>query len=113
MSETTSSQLPDPSSQEDTSGNQELGTRNSVEPAPEELVAARIALIEANDRDIADQLRRMSRRGFITLGAGAVAAIGAWKWLGSRDREGGLPWPLRRMLHLNEAVALSYFSTTH
>jgi len=83
------------------------------EPTPEEIEAARIAAIEANDRDVADQLRRMSRRGFLTLGAGAVAAIGAWKWLGSRDREGGLPWPLRRMLHLNEAVALSYFSKTH
>ena len=112
MSET-SSQFPDPSSPIDTSGNHELGTGNSLEPTPEEIEAARIAAIEANDRDVADQLRRMSRRGFLTLGAGAVAAIGAWKWLGSRDREGGLPWPLRRMLHLNEAVALSYFSTTH
>jgi len=81
------------------------------EPTPEEIEAARIAAIEANDKDVAEQLRRMSRRGFLTLGAGAVAAIGAWKWLGSREREGGLPWPLRRMLHVNEAVALSYFST--
>src|SRR5438270_1487961 len=82
------------------------------EPTPEEIEATRIAAIEANDRDVSDQLRRMSRRGFLTLGAGAVATIGAWTWLGSRAREGGLPWPLRRMLHVNEAVALSYFSTS-
>src|SRR5437764_1426752 len=83
------------------------------EPTPEEIEAARIAAIEANDTEVAEQLRRMSRRGFLTLGAGAVAAIGAWKWLGSREHEAGLPWPLRRMLHVNEAVALSYFSTSH
>jgi hypothetical protein len=83
-----------------------------VAPTPEEIEAARIAAIEANDREVAEQLRRMSRRGFFTLGVSAAAAIGAWKWLGSRDQEAGIPWPLRRMLHLNEAVALSYFSTS-
>jgi DMSO/TMAO reductase YedYZ molybdopterin-dependent catalytic subunit len=80
------------------------------EPTPEEIEAARLAAIAANDTAVAEELRRMSRRGFIGLGAGAVAAIGAWKWLGSRSREDGLPWPLRRMLGVNEAVALSYFS---
>ena len=84
----------------------------TAEEIEAERVAAIRAAIEANDREVADRLRRMSRRGFITLGAGAVAAIGAWRWLGSRDREGGLPWPLRRMLHLNEGVALAYFSTS-
>src|ERR1700757_1389750 len=80
------------------------------EPTPEEIEAAlgaaletaRIAAIEANDRDVADQLRRMSRRGFLTLGAGAVAAIGAWKWLGSRDRGGGPPPPVRRVVDRHE-----------
>ena len=93
---------------EETSEDRGLRTEVSFE----EIEAARIAAIEANDREVADQLRRMSRRGFLTLGVGAVAAIGAWKWLGSRGREGGLQWPLRRMLHFDEAVALSYFSTT-
>ena len=54
------------------------------EPTPEEIEAARRAAIEANDLQVAEQLKRMSRRGFIGLGAGAVAAIAAWKWLGSR-----------------------------
>jgi hypothetical protein len=107
--EPVSPQTPDPSPQIDEG--RELATGDRGLPL-EELAAARQAAIDANDRDVADQLRRMSRRGFLTLGAGAVAAIGAWKWLGSRDRDGGIPWPLRKTLHLDEAVALSYFSTS-
>jgi hypothetical protein len=97
---------------EETSEDRGLRTEVLIEPTAEEIELARKAAIEANDREVADQLRRMSRRGFLTLGAGAVAAVGAWKWLGSRDREGGIAWPLRKTLHLDEAVALSYFSTS-
>ena len=89
----------------------ELGTGNRelIESAR---VAAIQAAIERNDREVAEQLRRMSRRGFLTLGMGTVAAIGAWNWLGRSERENGLEWPLRRMLQFNEKVALAYFSTS-
>jgi hypothetical protein len=80
------------------------------EPTPEEIEAARLAAVAENDRAVAEELRRLSRRGFIGVGAGAVAAIAGWKWLGSRGREDDLPWPLRRMLGVNESVALAYFS---
>ena len=87
-----------------------------LEPTPDELEPARVAAIKAaierNDREVADQLRRMSRRGFLTLGIGTVAAIGAWNWLGRTERENGIEWPLRRMLRFNEKVALAYFSTS-
>jgi hypothetical protein len=108
-----------PIAQEEPLDNRAPGTGNReliLEPTPEEIEVARVAAIKAaierNDREVADQLRRMSRRGFLTLGIGTVAAIGAWNWLGRTERENGLEWPLRRMLHFNERVALAYFSTS-
>jgi DMSO/TMAO reductase YedYZ molybdopterin-dependent catalytic subunit len=58
-------------------------------------------------------LRRLTRRGFITLGAGAIASYGAWKWLRLRPREAGVEWPLRRALEFNEKLAHRYFSNQH
>jgi DMSO/TMAO reductase YedYZ molybdopterin-dependent catalytic subunit len=60
--------------------------------------------------DITPELKRRSRRGFLTLGAGAIAAVAGWKWLGSRPPIDGVPWPLRRTLENNEALARAYFS---
>jgi DMSO/TMAO reductase YedYZ molybdopterin-dependent catalytic subunit len=51
------------------------------------------------------RLRWMSRRGFAWAGAGALAGWGSWHWLTTRSLEGGLPWPLRRVLEFNERVA--------
>ena len=81
-----------------------------VEPTPEELEAARLAAIEANDREVAAELKRLSRRGFITAGVAAAAGIGAWEWLKTRPHEGGALAPLRRMLEVNESLAMAYFS---
>ena len=55
------------------------------------------------------QLRRMTRRGLAIGGAAVLGGFGAWKWLGSRSRDGMLPWPLRRILELNEKAALATF----
>lgn len=55
-------------------------------------------------------LRRLTRRGFLTLGAGALATYGAWKWLRLRPRDGGVEWPFRRTLELNQKLAEAYFS---
>jgi len=52
-----------------------------------------------------EQLKRLTRRSFITGAVGAVAGLGAWAWLTTATREGGLPWPLRRALRLNENLA--------
>ena len=51
------------------------------------------------------ELARRTRRSFIGLGVGAVAAFGAWKWLNlPNDVEGDIPPHLRRVLGFNERV---------
>lgn len=61
------------------------------------------------DAALERELRRLSRRGFLTAGVAAAAGYGAWKWLTTRQRLDSLQWPLRRVLQLNESVAESYF----
>jgi DMSO/TMAO reductase YedYZ molybdopterin-dependent catalytic subunit len=55
-------------------------------------------------------MRRMTRRSFAVGAAAALAGTGTWVWLRSRPEDGGLPWPLRKMLEFNERIAESYFS---
>ena len=67
-----------------------------------------IAIAE-NDAAVQGELRRMSRRGFLTFGGGALAGYAAWKWLRLRPKEGGVEWPLRRGFQFDEKVAEAYF----
>jgi len=60
---------------------------------------------------MSDELSRLTRRGFLTMGVAAGAGFAGWKWLRTRPAEDGLAWPLRRMLGFNESVARGYFST--
>ncbi len=50
----------------------------------------------------------MTRRGFAWGGVAAMAGLAGWRWLVTRSEEGGLPWPLRRVLELNERVARGF-----
>jgi DMSO/TMAO reductase YedYZ molybdopterin-dependent catalytic subunit len=59
--------------------------------------------------DVERELKRLTRRGFITAGLTAGAGYGAWKWLQTRERLGYLQWPMRRVLELNESIAEAYF----
>lgn len=59
------------------------------------------------------KLSARTRRGFLTLGAGAVAGAAGWTWLRTRPDEDETPWPLRRGLAFNRSVAQSYFSGSH
>jgi DMSO/TMAO reductase YedYZ molybdopterin-dependent catalytic subunit len=51
------------------------------------------------------QLRRLTRRSFLTGGAAALAGLGAWRWLTTATPEDGIPWPLRRFLRANQGIA--------
>jgi DMSO/TMAO reductase YedYZ molybdopterin-dependent catalytic subunit len=64
----------------------------------------------SDERDVQEELKRLSRRGFLTMAAAAGAGYAGWKWLDTRPREEGLAWPLRRALHANESLARTYFS---
>ncbi|MEK6373728.1 MAG: molybdopterin-dependent oxidoreductase [Acidobacteriota bacterium] len=78
-------------------------------PIAEEIEAARLAAIAANDADVEAEVRRHTRRNFIVAGAAAAAGLGGWKWLRSRPAEGGVAWPFRRVLEANERIAGAFF----
>ena len=63
-----------------------------------------------SDDDVDRVVRRMSRRAFVTGGIAAAAGFGAYKWLRTRPREGGIEWPLRSALETNEALSRAYYS---
>jgi DMSO/TMAO reductase YedYZ molybdopterin-dependent catalytic subunit len=51
----------------------------------------------------------MSRRGFTLGGTLAIAGLGGWSWLRSTSEEGGIAWPLRRVLRFNERLGRALF----
>jgi DMSO/TMAO reductase YedYZ molybdopterin-dependent catalytic subunit len=56
------------------------------------------------------QMRRLTRRSFVTGAAAALAGLGAWRWLTTATTEDGVPWPLRRVLRFNEGLAEGFGS---
>jgi len=84
-------------------------TEDAKEPIVEE-TPAEVEVEVADSVDVDGEVRRLSRRGFITFGAAAAAGIGAYEWLRSRPRIEGVEWPLRRVLEGNERLAKAYFS---
>src|ERR1043165_7489074 len=76
----------------------------------EAIAAARAAAIAANDRDVEAQLRRSTRRGFLTAGVAAAVGLAGWKFLRTRPLADGLPRPFHAMLGVNDALAMKYFS---
>jgi DMSO/TMAO reductase YedYZ molybdopterin-dependent catalytic subunit len=65
--------------------------------------------VESPDVELERRLRRLSRRGFAWGGVAALAGFAGWRWLATRSEEGGLPWPLRRVLEFNERLAQGAF----
>lgn len=59
------------------------------------------------DAQLNADIRRMTRRSFATAAIAAVAGGSSLAWLSTRSTDDGMPWPLRRMLEFNEAVAQS------
>lgn len=59
------------------------------------------------------ELKARTRRSFLVLGGGAVAGVAGWKWLRSRETDGGVSYPFRRALRWNEKVARGYFDPNH
>lgn len=60
-----------------------------------------------------EDLSRSTRRALLGWGAGLLGMYGAWKWIGTRRLDNGVPWPLRKVLDVNEQVSRDYFSDGH
>lgn len=87
----------------------EVGAEPVIEPVAEAADVPEVAEV-AEKPDIDLELRRLSRRGFVTAGIAAAAGLGAYEWLLTRPRIDGVEWPLRRVLETNERLAKAYFS---
>jgi len=55
------------------------------------------------------EMRRLSRRSFIWAGIAALGVCEGIHWLASRQEDWGTPWPFRRVLDVNEGLAMDYF----
>jgi DMSO/TMAO reductase YedYZ molybdopterin-dependent catalytic subunit len=56
------------------------------------------------------RLRSLSRRGFAVAGLAALGGLAGWRWLSTQGDDNEIPWPLRRVLELNERLARAAFS---
>lgn len=56
------------------------------------------------------QMRRLTRRSFLTGAAAALAGFGVWRWLTTSSPEDEIPWPLRRMLRFDQSLAEGCYS---
>jgi DMSO/TMAO reductase YedYZ molybdopterin-dependent catalytic subunit len=63
--------------------------------------------------DAQQTMRQLTRRSFTVGAVAALAGLGAWKWLGAATPEDHLPWPLRRVLALNQTLGEGYYSPRH
>jgi len=63
----------------------------------------------AHDQAVRQELQRMTRRSFATGGVAALLGAAGLGWLKSAPPEGGIPWPLRRMLEFNARLAQAVF----
>ena len=60
--------------------------------------------VEAENAQVEREIRRMSRRSFLGGGVAVGVGIVGWRWLVTRPQDGGMIWPLRRVLEANEQV---------
>ncbi len=70
---------------------------------------SKVPMSPQTEADLQRQVSRMTRRSFTVGAAAALAGLGGWTWLRTRDTDGGIPWPLRRGLQFNERLASAFF----
>jgi DMSO/TMAO reductase YedYZ molybdopterin-dependent catalytic subunit len=66
-----------------------------------------------HNEEVLARMRRQTRRSFFVAGGAALAGLAGWEWLMSRRKEDNVPWPMRRMLAINEGFWRDYFSPNH
>jgi DMSO/TMAO reductase YedYZ molybdopterin-dependent catalytic subunit len=73
----------------------------------------RLREIVLPDDEARQFLTKRTRRAFLVGGVAAVAGVGGYEWLRTRTQEDMAPWPQRRVLRANEALAHGYLSDGH
>ena len=63
-----------------------------------------------SEEEVERQVQRMTRRSFAWGAAAALAGFAGWGWLRTRGDDGGIPWPLRRILEFNEGLGRASFN---
>lgn len=61
----------------------------------------RVDVRDLPDAEAKQELRRRTRRGFLTGGLVAVAGVAGYEWLTDAAEQDGLAWPQRRVLNWN------------
>jgi hypothetical protein len=74
----------------------------------EQQTAAKVMKI-VQSMDVEEQIRRMSRRSFLTGALGIAAGYFGWRWLIGQPADNGIPRPFRRALEFDEGLARGYF----
>lgn len=87
-------------------------TPSTPAPSPPPITPAPATPTLLTDDQVRRQMRRRTRRSFLTGVAAAAAGFATWEWVRTRSLEDGIPWPLRRVLQWNEKVAGAYFKET-
>lgn len=80
-------------------------------PAPTHLSVPDELELKKWNEQVRRRMRQRTRRSFLGLAAGVAAGFGAWEWLTSRREVGGVAWPFRMALEINEQLARDYFSS--
>jgi hypothetical protein len=69
---------------------------------------------DSGPKDVsASELKRRTRRGFLTGAIGLISGILGLNWIFSRRDDDGIPWPLRRVLQINEGIFRDFFRSNH
>jgi DMSO/TMAO reductase YedYZ molybdopterin-dependent catalytic subunit len=78
-------------------------------PEPSKPEPSKPAPKPMTDAEVRRLSRRRTRRSFLTGGIVGLAGLAGWQWLRTAPLDDGIPWPLRRMLDLNERIAEAAF----
>ncbi len=78
-------------------------------PSGEAARKAREAQTELHNAEVRRRMARQTRRSFLVGGVAALGGYAAFRWLTSQREDGGIAWPFRRMLEVNEELAGEYF----
>lgn len=79
-------------------------------PDPEQI--AREQEIARHNDEVRARMRAQTRRSFLTAGGAAAVGLAGFGWLTSRRADDNIPWPMRRVLGVNEGLWRDYYSSS-